>query len=98
MLDTSSAGSTETEPLADLIDRWWPSGLLTHVQVNDRNRRAPGQGADRFGPILAALQRQAYRGWIAVEPFDYVPDGPGCAAAAYGYLRGLLEPADEPTD
>ncbi len=91
MLDTSSAGATEGEPLAALIDRWWPSGLLTHVQLNDRNRRAPGQGDDRFGPILAALARQRYDGWLAMEPFDYQPDGPGCAAYAIGYVRGLLE-------
>jgi len=26
-----------------------------------------------------------------VEPFDYRPDGPGCAARAIGYLRGVLE-------
>jgi hypothetical protein len=32
-----------------------------------------------------------YDGIVAVEPFDYVPDGPGSAARAIGYLRGLVE-------
>jgi D-psicose/D-tagatose/L-ribulose 3-epimerase len=32
-----------------------------------------------------------YRGIVAVEPFVYVPDGPGCAARAIGYLKGLVE-------
>jgi sugar phosphate isomerase/epimerase len=91
MLDTSSAGLTEDEPLDLLIDRWWPGGGLAHVQLNDRNRRGPGQGEDRFGPILAALRRHGYDGWIAMEPFDYQPDGPGCAAHSIGYVRGLLE-------
>ncbi|MEO6409486.1 MAG: sugar phosphate isomerase/epimerase family protein [Burkholderiaceae bacterium] len=91
MLDTSSAGATETEPLPDLIARWWPSGHLAHVQLNDRNRRGPGQGEDRFGPILAALIHQGYAGWLAMEPFEYVPDGAGCAARAIGYVRGVLE-------
>jgi D-psicose/D-tagatose/L-ribulose 3-epimerase len=91
MLDTSSAGATEAEPLPALIDRCWPGGQLAHVQLNDRNRRGPGQGDDRFGPILAALQRQNYAGWLAMEPFDYQPDGPGCAAHSIGYVRGLLE-------
>jgi D-psicose/D-tagatose/L-ribulose 3-epimerase len=93
MLDTSSAGATEVEPLPALIDRLWPSGDLVHVQLNDRNRRGPGQGEDRFAPILAALKRQGYGGWLAMEPFDYVPDGPACAAHSIGYVRGLLEAA-----
>lgn len=93
MLDTSSAGSTETEALPALIDRVWSGGQLVHVQLNDRNRRGPGQGADRFAPVLAALQRNDYRGWLAMEPFDYVPDGPGCAAWCIGYVRALLETA-----
>ena len=98
MLDTSSAGPSESEPLPDLIDRHWPGGQLVHVQLNDRNRRGPGQGSDRFGPILAALDRNGHDGWIAVEPFDYQPDGPGCAALAAGYLRGLLEALSAPED
>ena len=32
-----------------------------------------------------------FPGTIAVEPFDYVPDGPGVTAFSAGYLRGLLE-------
>ena len=48
-----------------------------------------------FAPIfrtLLAQQRQGHYGdTIAVEPFDYVPDGPGCAARSIGYLRGVLE-------
>jgi D-psicose/D-tagatose/L-ribulose 3-epimerase len=93
MLDTSSAGATETEPLPALIDRCWGSGDLVHVQLNDRNRRGPGQGDDRFAPIIAALARQGYAGWLAMEPFDYVPDGPACAAHSIGYVRALLEAA-----
>jgi D-psicose/D-tagatose/L-ribulose 3-epimerase len=91
MLDTSSAGLSEAEPIERLIDRWLPSGHIAHVQLNDRNRRAPGQGDDDFAPVLAALARHDYRGWIAMEPFDYRPDGPGCAAYAIGYVRGLLD-------
>ena len=36
-------------------------------------------------------KRHGYSGDIAVEPFDYVPDGPGAAARAIGYVRGILE-------
>jgi len=91
MLDCSSAGRMETAPLPALVDSWLPNGMLAHVQVNDRNRRGPGQGEQRFAPLLAALVRHKYAGDIAVEPFDYVPDGPAAAARAIGYIRGILE-------
>jgi D-psicose/D-tagatose/L-ribulose 3-epimerase len=95
MIDCSAAGLQESEPVAALMARWMPSGHVAHVQVNDPNRRGPGQGDLQFGPILRTLlHMQAaghYGGIVAVEPFDYVPDGPGCAARAIGYLRGIVE-------
>jgi D-psicose/D-tagatose/L-ribulose 3-epimerase len=91
MIDCSAAGLTENESIPSLIDRWLPTGLIAHLQVNDPNRRGPGQGDMKFAPILAALQRHHYAGTIAVEPFDYVPDGAGVAAFSIGYLRGLVE-------
>jgi sugar phosphate isomerase/epimerase len=91
MLDCSAAGRMETAPLPALVDRWLPNGMLAHVQLNDRNRRGPGQGEQKFAPLFAALTRHGYDGDIAVEPFDYVPDGPGAAARAIGYVRGILE-------
>jgi D-psicose/D-tagatose/L-ribulose 3-epimerase len=95
MIDCSAAGQTEAEPVDALMARWMPGGHIAHVQVNDPNRRGPGQGALAFAPILRTLQRMQelghYRGIVAVEPFDYVPDGPGAAARAIGYLKGLVE-------
>lgn len=91
MIDCSAAGLSESVSIPDLIDTWLPTGLIGHVQVNDPNRRAPGQGAMQFAPIFEALKRQRYEGTVAVEPFDYVPDGPGAAAFAAGYLRGIRE-------
>jgi D-psicose/D-tagatose/L-ribulose 3-epimerase len=91
MIDCSAAGLTETDSIAVLIERWLPTGLIAHVQVNDPNRRGPGQGDMQFAPILAALKRHGYDGTVAVEPFDYWPDGPGVAAFSAGYLRGLRE-------
>jgi sugar phosphate isomerase/epimerase len=91
MLDCSAAGRMEKEPLGALAERWLPRGFIAHVQVNDRNRRGPGQGEQRFAPLFAALKRHGYAGDVAVEPFDYVPDGPGAAARAIGYIKGILE-------
>jgi sugar phosphate isomerase/epimerase len=91
MIDCSAAGLTETCPIPSLIDRWLPTDLIAHIQVNDPNRRGPGQGEMKFAPILAALKRHDYAGTIAVEPFDYLPDGPAVTAFSAGYMRGLLE-------
>ena len=91
MIDCSAAGATEALGVAELVDQWLPTGLVAHVQANDPNRRAPGQGELRFGPILDALARHGYDGTLAVEPFDYVPDGPGSAAWSIAYLRGVRD-------
>ena len=91
MLDCSAAGRMEKDPPGVLLERWLPEGVIAHVQVNDRNRRGPGQGEQRFAPVFAALKKHRYAGDVAVEPFDYVPDGPGAAARAIGYIRGILE-------
>jgi sugar phosphate isomerase/epimerase len=91
MLDVCSAGNGETEPAETLLRRHLPSGLIAHVHLNDRNRRAPGQGTDSFVPVLSALREHGYGGLCAVEPFEYVPDGPTQAARAIGYLHGLME-------
>ena len=93
MIDCSSAGQTETAPVAELIARWVPTGLIGHIHFNDPNRRGPGEGTMAFAPILAALEASNYSGNSAVEPFIYQPDGPSCAARAIGYLRGLIEAA-----
>lgn len=96
MLDCSAAGRMETAPLSALVEKWLPAGLIAHVQVNDRNRRGPGQGEQRFAPLFAALVKHGYAGDVAVEPFDYVPDGPAAAARAIGYVRGILESLGAP--
>ena len=75
---------------------WMPTGHIAHVQVNDPNRRGPGPGRDAVradpGDADARCRRWAITsGIVAVEPFDYVPDGPGCAARSIGYLKGIVE-------
>ena len=47
MIDCSAAGLGESEAVPDLIDRWLPTGLIGHIQVNDPNRRGPGQGKSK---------------------------------------------------
>ena len=88
MVDTLAAGLMEPEPVADAIRRWMPTGLLAHVQFNDRNRRGPGQGDDRFGPVVRALRETGYGGWIAMEPFVYRAGRPDLCRAHDRLRRG----------
>ncbi len=94
MIDTSAAGQSEAQPVSELIAKWLTTGLVAHIQLNDRNRKAPGQGTDDFVAILRALRAAGYQGIAAVEPFVYEPDGPGSAAWAAGYVRGILAAID----
>jgi sugar phosphate isomerase/epimerase len=91
MVDTLAASLMEPEPVADAIVRLMATGFMTHIQLNDRNKRGPGQGADRFAPVIRALRETKYDGWVAMEPFVYEPDGATCAARMIGYVAGLLE-------
>ncbi len=91
MLDNKAVAGCESEPPEVLCDRLIPVNLIGHVHANDRNLKGPGQGNDQFTPLLRSLLRNGYTGVIGVEPFQYLPDGPTCAARAIGYLRGILE-------
>ena len=88
MIDCYAAAS-DNDDICKLIEHWLPSGLIRHIHFNDDNARGPGEGSIAFAPILATLSRFDYTGTCAVEPFEYEPDGPACAARAIGYLRGL---------
>ena len=90
MIDCAASG-LENEDVVELLDRHLPTELIAHVQVNDPNRRGPGEGNMRFGPIVSALKHHDYSGWVAVEPFIYMPNGAACAARSIGYIKGLLE-------
>ncbi len=91
MLDHRAACLAERATPAELLERWLPAGMIAHVHLNDRDKGAPGQGRDRFAPVLEVLRRHRYGGTVGIEPFLYRPDGPTCAARAIGYLQGILE-------
>jgi D-psicose/D-tagatose/L-ribulose 3-epimerase len=87
MIDTSAAGQSETEPVADLLRRWLPTGSLAHVQVNDTNRGAPGMGNDPFVDIAAALRACEWPHPVAVEPFRTCINGITTAAIGAATMR-----------
>ena len=88
MLDLSAAAQSEAGTPAAVLRRFLASGHIAHVQLNDRNRRGPGQGDTPVVPALRVLREAGYGGWVALEPFDYQPDPLACAAASAAFVRG----------
>lgn len=83
-LDTK-AMFTEAEPIPDIIAGH--ADLLEHFHTNDPNKLGPGFGELDFVPILAALDRVGYDGWLSVEVFDYSPGPETLAQRSIEYLR-----------
>ncbi|WP_332738530.1 sugar phosphate isomerase/epimerase family protein [Hydrogenophaga sp.] len=89
MLDVSAASHSESDPVHEVLRTFLASGHIAHVQVNDKNRRGPGQGDTDQRPVLQVLKDMRYTGWVAVEPFEYLPDGLGCAEISARHVRNI---------
>jgi len=87
MIDSSAAAQSEALPVADLIRKWVPTGQIAHVQLNDRNRGAPGMGEDPFAQIVAALFQIGWDRPVAIEPFRTCIDGTVTAAIGLATIR-----------
>lgn len=70
MFDTHN-GADETAPHASLVTSHMP--MIRHVHINEMDGRHPGAGSYDFKPVLAALARGNYSGWISLEVFDFSP-------------------------
>jgi D-psicose/D-tagatose/L-ribulose 3-epimerase len=68
MFDVHNA-INETEPHATLIDRYFD--VIRHVHVNELDGKHCGAGDYDYKPVLAALRRRGYSGWISLEAFDF---------------------------
>jgi sugar phosphate isomerase/epimerase len=79
----------EPTPVPELIAA--ARGHLVHFHANDLNLLGPGMGAVDHEPILRALARIGYTGWISVETFrtDVPPEQ--VATRSIAYLRGVLD-------
>lgn len=86
MIDISAAGQMEP-PVADLIARWVPGGMIGHIHANDTNRGAPGMGGDPFPGIVAALCAAGWPHPVGVEPFRTLIDATVTAATGIATLR-----------
>lgn len=83
------AMASEPTPIPQLIDEF--RSYLVHFHVNDPNGQGPGFGKLDFRPILDALGRIDYRGWVSVEVFDYAPGVERLARESIVYLRECLD-------
>lgn len=79
---------SESTPIPELIEQY--AGLTRHFHVNDRNLLGPGMGPTDFHPILAALLKTGYDGWVSLEVFDYRPGPEHIARESLRYLRSVL--------
>ncbi|WP_028602442.1 sugar phosphate isomerase/epimerase family protein [Ottowia thiooxydans] len=96
MLDLGASEQAEAQAPEQVLRHHLALGHIAHVQLNDRNRRGPGQGDTSVAPVLQALRDGGYAGWVSIEPFDFYPSPEACAAFSSGYVRGLWQAVEEP--
>jgi len=78
----------ETEPHDVLIDRYFD--LIRHVHVNETDGRHCGTGTYDFRPVLQALRRRNYSGWVSLEAFDFSPGAARLAAESLRHLENQI--------
>ena len=83
MFDVHNAIDEEL-PHAALVERWFD--YIRHVHVNELDGRHCGAGDYDFKPVLEALRRRNYAGWVSLEAFDFTP---GAERLANESLRHL---------
>lgn len=77
----------ETEPLIELLDKYYP--LFRHVHVNEMDGRRPGTGEYDFETLLRFLLGRNYAGWVSLEVFDFSEGSEAIARGSLDYLRSL---------
>jgi sugar phosphate isomerase/epimerase len=88
MFDTHNAVD-ETEPHASLIEKHFAH--IRHVHVNETDGGHCGTGDYDFRPVLGALRKLNYSGWISLEAFDFSPGAERIATESLKYLNSIID-------
>lgn len=88
------AMSDEDKPIPQIIRE--SAKHLAHFHVNDPNLLGPGMGEIGYEPIIAALRRAGYDGWLSVEAFDMQFGAEKIAKSSLEYLKALIARSDAP--
>jgi D-psicose/D-tagatose/L-ribulose 3-epimerase len=84
MFDTHNAVD-EVQPHATLIQKHFD--LMRHVHVNEMDGGYPGTSSYDFRPVLGALRRLNYAGWVSLEAFNFKPGAETIANDSIRYLK-----------
>lgn len=82
------AMSDESKPIPQIIEesRDW----TVHFHTNDPNLLGPGMGEVKYEPIIAALRKTGYTGWLSTEVFKYELGPDVIAQRSIDYLRQVM--------
>jgi D-psicose/D-tagatose/L-ribulose 3-epimerase len=84
MFDTHNAVD-EVEPHAALVEKYFD--VIRHVHVNEMDGKHPIMGDYDFKPVLKALERLGYKGWVSLEAFDFSFGAERIARESIDYLN-----------
>ncbi len=87
MFDTHNAAD-ETEPHADVVDRYFD--FIRHVHVNEMDGKHCSKGDYDFKPVLAKLRERNYQGWVSLEAFDFSFGAEAIATESLRYLESEI--------
>jgi len=87
--DVKAMIGAETESIPELIEKFAPH--VGHFHVNDTNLLGPGMGDTEYLPIVDALLKTNYNGWVSVEVFDYSPGCEKIARESFSYMQDVLK-------
>ena len=92
-LDCKAMDGGEYQAIPEVIERVWKTHRCVSFHANDPNLKGPGFGRLDFQPIMAALEKAGFDGWVGIEPFDYSPGIVETGRESLRYLKRFVRQA-----